>query len=65
LRQALRFHSGKFNILIFRLTQALEVSPNGFFILENIPKSKKIDFSSLTPAEIKSIKNTGTVNHFV
>ena len=44
--------------VIVRLTQVLEVSPNELFALDNNPKSKKIDFSSLTPEDIKSIKNT-------
>jgi len=44
--------------ILVRLTQVLEVPPNELFVFKNPPKSKKFDFSSLTPADIKSIKNT-------
>ena len=44
--------------ILVRLTQVLDVSPNELFGYNNLPKSKKIDFSSLTPEDIKSIKNS-------
>jgi transcriptional regulator with XRE-family HTH domain len=44
--------------LLIRLMKVLEVSPNELFVFATPLKSKRIDFSSLKPADLKIIKQT-------
>lgn len=42
--------------VLIRLIKVLEVSPNELFVFATPLKSKRVDFSSLKPADLKIIK---------